>query len=119
MNFWKTLGKVAQAAVPVVIGIAMPQAAVNTAIGGIVKHTPMINNQAIPAVNLLASTLMYYIPKALDTGDWVAPILPALQEGGILAGMSTALHQTLKIPMAATFNGSLAKRVGPGDKLSI
>lgn len=119
MSFWKSFGKVAKASVPVVIGIAMPEAVINTVIGGVAKHTPTINNQAIPAINLVASTLLSYIPKALSTGDWVTPILPSLQEGGVLAGMSTALHQTLKIPMADTFNGSLAKRVGPGDKFSI
>lgn len=119
MGFWKSFGKVAKAAAPVVIAAAMPDAIVNTAIGTVAKHTPIVNNQAIPAINLLASTIMSYVPRALDTGDWVTPILPALQEGGVLAGMSTALHQTLKIPMANTFNGSFAKRVGPGDKFSI
>ena len=118
MSFWKSLGKVAQAAVPVAIGIAMPQAITNTAIAGVAKHTPFVNNQAIPAVNLLASTLMTYVPQALSTGDWVAPIMPSLQAGGLLAAGSTALHQTLKIPMSS-IKGPIAGMVGPGDKFSI
>ena len=119
MSFWKSLGKVAQAAVPVVIGIAMPQSVVNTVVAGAAKHSPLVNNQAIPAINLVASTLMFYVPRALDTGDWVTPILPALQDGGLLAAGSTALHQTLKIPLADIVTGALAQKVGPGDRFSI
>jgi hypothetical protein len=119
MGFWKSLGKIAKVAAPVIIGAAMPQAVVNTALAGVAKHTPLISNQTIPVLNLAVSTGVSYFSKAIDTGDWVAPILPALQEGGVLTGMSTALHQALKIPMAETFNGSLAKKVGPGDRFSI
>lgn len=119
MSFWKSLKKVAQVAAPMVIASAMPEAAINTAVAGMAKHTPSVDNQFIPILNLLASTAMSYIPKALDTGDWVAPILPALQEGGVLAGVSTALHQTLKIPLADIITGTLAQKVGPGSKFSI
>ncbi len=119
MGFWKSLGKVAKAAVPVVIGVAMPQAIVNTGIAGVVKHTPFVDNSSIPVVNLLASTAVAYLPRAIESGDWVTPIMPALQEGGLLAAGSTAIHQTLKIPLAEIITGTLAQRVGPGDKFSI
>jgi len=102
MSFWKSLGKVAQAAVPVVIGAAMPDSIVNTAIAGVVKHGTPINNQAIPVLNLAASTLLSYVPKVIETGDWVAPIMPALHEGGLLTAASTALHQSIKIPLASS-----------------
>jgi len=119
MSFWKTLGKIAKVAAPVVIGAAMPQAMMNTAIAGVAKHTPVISNQSIPVINLLASTAMAYVPQVMATGDWVAPILPSLQQGGLLMGMSTALHQSLKIPMADIVSGSLATKVGPGDRFSL
>ena len=119
MSFWKSLAKAAKVVAPVVIGAAMPQAAINTAMAGVIKHAPGINNQAIPAINLLASTLSSYVPKVIDTGDWLTPILPALQEGGILTGMSTALHQAIKIPLADMVTHPIANRVGPGKKFSI
>lgn len=119
MSFWKTLKKIGQAAVPVVIAAAMPEAVVNTTIGGAIKHGTPINNQSIPVLNLVASTLFHYVPAAIETGDWVAPIIPALQQGGILAGISTGLHQALKIPLAENITGTLAAKVGPGEKFSL
>lgn len=119
MSFWKTLGSIAKVAAPVVISMAMPQAAINTAIAGVAKHSNVVSNQAIPVINLFASTIASYLPRAIDTGDWITPILPALHDGGLLTGMSTALHQSMKIPLADMVNGNLAKRVGPGDKFSL
>lgn len=119
MKFLNILKKVAQAAAPVVIASAMPEAMINTVAGGVLKHTTPINNQSIPLTNLVVSTLSYYVPTALQTGDWVAPIIPALQQGGLLAGMSTALHQSVKIPLAENVTGELAVKVGPGNKFSI
>lgn len=119
MSLWKVLKKVGQAAVPVVIAAAMPESVVNTTIGGVIKHGTPINNQSIPVINLVASTLFHYVPAALESGDWVAPIIPALQQGGVLAGISTGLHQALKISAADNITGSLTTKVGPGDKFSL
>ncbi len=119
MKIFKALGKVAQAVAPVAIAAAMPQAVINTTVGGVIKHGTPINNQSIPVLNLVASTLYHYLPVAIQTHDWVTPIVPALQQGGLLAGMSTALHQTMKIPLAENITGELATKVGPGNKFSL
>lgn len=102
MSFWKSLGKVAQAAVPVAIGIAMPESIINTAVMGGVKHGTPINNQQIPLVNLVLSTGISYLTHATSSGDWVGSIIPAIQHGGMMTAGSTAIHQSLKIPMAAS-----------------
>jgi len=119
VKFLNLLKKAAQTAVPVIIATAMPEAMINTTAGSVLKHTTPINNQSIPMTNLVVSTLAYYLPTALQTGDWVAPIIPALQQGGLLMGMSTALHQSIKIPLAEHITGELAAKVGPGPKFSI
>jgi len=119
MSFWKSLEKVAQSAVPLIIGATMPDAIVNTALGTVVKHGTPIPNQAIPVLNLLVSTLLAYVPRAMETGDWVASIIPAMQEGGLLAAVSTGLHQTMKIPLANMVTGNIAAKVGPGDRFSL
>lgn len=107
MSFWKKVGKVAQASVPVVIAATMPESLANTVAMAGVKHATKINNQAIPAVNLVTSFAMTYIPKVIDTGDWISPIVPALHEGGLLAAASTAIHQSTKIALADTVKFSL------------
>lgn len=119
MKLLKVLGKVAQAAAPVAVAVAMPHSIINTAVGAVVKHATPVNNQSIPVLNLVASTLYYYVPTAIQTHDWVSPIVPALQQGGALAAGSTALHQFLKIPLAENVTGPIATKVGPGDKFSL
>lgn len=114
MSFWKSLGRVAQAAVPVAIGAAMPQSLINTAVMGGIKHGTNFNNQAIPVVNLIASTGISYLNHATSSGDWVGSIMPAIHEGGLLTAASTALHQSAKIPLAGMVNKSEGKFTSNG-----
>lgn len=99
MNFFKRL---AQVAAPVIITVAMPGATVNTALGAVLKHATRLNNQAIPYVNLAASTLWSYGHHVAAGEGWGRSVMPALQEGGLLMAASTALHQAIKVPTQGT-----------------
>ena len=102
MSIFKKIGKglyaVVKVAAPVVLTAVKPEILVNTVAGAIIKHGTPINNQSIPYLNLAASCFVSYVKHYQESGDWVASILPALQDGGLLAGMSTALHQSIKVP---------------------
>ncbi len=126
MSFFKSLGKVAkgvvEVAAPIAVAVVQPAAIINTVVAGAVKHTPLIkNNNAIPYLNLLFSSGISYVRYGTQTGDWAGSVMPALQEGGMLAGASTLLHQTLKIPMRQQVapGTSLAVKVGPGNQFSL
>ncbi len=99
---FKALGKVLKGAIgvaaPVVLTLVQPEALLNTAVMGGVKHATKVSNQSIPYLNLLMSCGIKYAMMGSSTGDWAGSIMPALQAGGVLAGMSTAIHQSLKIP---------------------
>lgn len=95
MSFFR---KLAQAAVPTLITIAMPEAGINVAAGMGIKHATPINNQAIPFLNLAVSTLVCYGRHVAAGEDWGAAVMPALSEGGLLMAVSTGLHQSLKVP---------------------
>ena len=123
MSFWRQLGKVAGAAIkiatPVVIAVASPESLINTAVGTVVKHgMSKVPNNTIPYLNLAVSTAVAYGKAVASTGDWDGSILPALQAGGIAAAASTALPQTIKLPLRELITGSKALRVGPGEKFS-
>lgn len=102
-KLFKGIGKgvkaVAKTAVPVVIGAVEPASLINLAGGGVIKHASSIDNNKILYINLAASTAFSYVKNAVSTGDWVASLGPALQEGGALTGISTALHQSIKLPI--------------------
>jgi len=122
MSFWKSLGKVAGAVVktaaPVVIASVMPEAMVNTAAGAIVKHGTKISNNAIPYVNLILSTAVVYGRGVMTTGDWGSSVAPAIQQGVMLMTASTALHQSIKLPLKGLCPPSLAGKIGPGERCS-
>ena len=124
MGFFSSLGKivkgVAKVAAPVVIAAAVPESIVNTAVGTIVKHRmSKVPNNAIPYLNIAISTAFAYGKSVAATGDWTGSILPSVQAGGIAAAASTALHQTIKLPLRDLVTGAAASRVGPGDKFSL
>ncbi len=124
MGFFSGLGKIIKGAVkvaaPVVIAVASPESLINTAAGVVVKHgMKKVPNGAIPYLNLAVSTAVAYGRAVASTGDWDGAILPALQAGGIAAAASTALHQTIKLPLRELVTGSKAITVGPGERFSI
>ena len=123
MSFFGKLGKavsvVAQTALPIVIAAKFPEAMVNTAVGGVVKHATPIPNGSIPVLNAVVSVGVAYAKHGLSTGDWHGAIGPALQEGLTWMTASTALHQSIKIPLGNAIGGELAVKVGPGPKFSI
>lgn len=94
----KTLGTVIQVAAPVVIATVKPEVLANVAGGALIKHATPINNQSIPYINLAISSAVSYAHKVAATGDWTGSIVPALHEGGLLMGLSTAIHQSIKVP---------------------
>ena len=98
-KLFKAAGKVASFAVPIAIATVHPEAMINTALGTMAKHGTKINNQALPVLNLLLSTGFSFARHGLTTGDWVGGISQAIQEGATLAMASTAIHQTVKIPL--------------------
>lgn len=102
MGLFKTLGNigkgVAKVAAPVVLTAVQPEALINTALAGVAKHAVgKLPNDAIPYLNLLGSTAVRYAQHVPDKG-WEGALMPALQEGGLLAGLSTAIHQSVKLP---------------------
>lgn len=99
MKFFKTFFKVIA---PVALSVIQPEAMINTALGAVVKHATPINNQTIPILNLGLSSVVSYVRHLAGGMDPVSAVMPALQEGGMLMGMSTAIHQSLKIPMKET-----------------
>lgn len=106
MSFFKSLGKivtgVAKIAAPVVLTVVQPEALINLALGSAAKHTVgKLPNDAIPYLNMGLSTAVRYAANVGDLG-WQAAIMPALQEGGMLAGLSTAMHQAIKLPTKNT-----------------
>jgi hypothetical protein len=102
MSFFGKLGKglltVAKVAAPVVIATSKPETILNTVAGAVIKHGTPINNQSIPYLNLGVSSFIAYVRHVQASGDWAGSIIPALHEGGVLAGLSTALHQSIKVP---------------------
>jgi len=128
MNFFKKIGKgigkvavgTAKVAAPVVLSAVTPEAIINTAVGAVVKHGTKVPNNAIPYLNILLSSGVAYAKNVAATGDWAASVAPALQQGGVLAGMSTLLHQSLKLPLrTAVTKESWKKTVGPGESFSL
>lgn len=102
MSFWSKVTKfgrgVAKVAAPVVLATVQPEAMLNTAVGLAAKHTvAKLPNNAIPYLNLGISTAVCYAKGVASLG-WEGALVPALQEGGALAAVSTALHQSLKLP---------------------
>lgn len=102
MSFFKKLGNglysVVRVVTPVIIATVKPEVLINTAVGAFVKHGTPISNQSIPYLNLGISSAIAYGKLVSSTGDWAGSIVPALQQGGLLAGLSTALHQSIKVP---------------------
>ena len=98
-------------------------------VGGcmVAKHTGMmgdkvdgkLGNDRIPYANMAITTAISYVKAAITTGDWVAPIIPALQAGGVATAMSTGIHQFLKLPLRNAVTGNMAAKVGPGPKFSL
>ena len=89
MGLFNSVGKVLKGAVsvaaPIIIAGAMPEAVINTAVAGAVKHTPIVkNNNAIPFLNLLLSSGISYVKYATATGDWGGAVVPALQQNSLL-----------------------------------
>lgn len=124
MSFWKTIGKVATTAVKVATPIAIvavnPEAAINTAAGAFVKHgLKKVPTDSIPYLNILLSSGISFAKHVAAGVEPSQAILPALSEGGLLAGSSTLLHQSLKLPLRSAVKGSLAKKVGPGERFSL
>lgn len=120
-GFFKALGKaakgVAKVAAPVVIAAVKPEALINMALGAAVKHgVSRVPNNAIPYLNLGISTAVSYARRVGSDG-WTGAIMPALTEGGALAAVSTALHQSVKLPLKG-ITGDLALKVGPGTQFS-
>ncbi|KPJ92586.1 MAG: hypothetical protein AMS18_07070 [Gemmatimonas sp. SG8_17] len=105
--FKKLLKGIGSAVVPVVIGMAAPESIINAAVMGGIKNATPINNQAIPFINLAASTGVSYARHLMTGQDPVSAIMPALSEGGLLMAASTGLHQSLKIPIKARTGRSI------------
>lgn len=102
MSFFKSLGKVAKAVVqvaaPVVLASVQPEALTNVAVCGLGKHlVQRLPNDAIPYLNLGVSVALQYA-KDVPTLGWDGALVPALQKGAALAGLSTAIHQSIKLP---------------------
>lgn len=120
MLFLKSLGKaVVQTAVPVAIAAVAPEAMINTAAGAVVKHGVKRANSAIPYLNLIISAGVSYAKHLAAGEDPVGAIFPAISEGGALAGTSTLLHQSIKLPLRSAVKGNLARKIGPGERLSV
>lgn len=92
-KFLKGMGKVAQAAVPIVITAVQPEALVNNAVLGGVKHGTNINNQSLPVLNLLGSTAYAYVKTAMATGDLTGSIVPAVKVGVSMTTASWGIHK--------------------------
>lgn len=125
MNLFKTIGKGAvnaiKLATPVVLTSIAPEALINVAGGAVLKHgVKSFNNQNIPVANMAVSTAVSYLQHAITTGDWVGGIIPAVQHGGFITGMSWGIHQSAKVPAAQWITDPvLAAKVGPGEKFSL
>lgn len=92
MNFLTKALKAVSLVLPVAISTANPAAVINVVGGAVLKHVVRkLPNDSIPMINFAASTGM-----ALARG---ADITVAVTEGAMLAGASTAIHQTTKIPV--------------------
>jgi hypothetical protein len=116
----KFLGKVLKTAVPVVLAVASPESIVNVMGGMVLKHkvhSKIVNNQNIPKINLAVSVVAMYLHGAVTTGDWVAPIIPAVKKGAELTGMSWGMHQGMKIAAQSWISGPSS--IGPGEKISL
>jgi hypothetical protein len=119
-KIFKVVGKAAQLSVPMVLASVMPEALINNGVAAVVKHLPGERvNQAIPFMNLGVSSAISWVKHMVGGMDPVTAIAPAIQEGGLLAGVSTAIHQSLKIPMGSMVTNGLAAKVGPGSKFSL
>lgn len=106
----KGIGAVGKAAVPVVAAVVTPEALINNAAAGVVKHirpNSQGKNDAIPFLNLLVSTGVCYAKNALSRGEFVASIPQSVEEGFRLMASSTVIHQGAKL---ATRNTTLRVR---------
>ncbi len=95
----KALGAVVKVAVPVAIVATAPEVAINTAVGWLVKHKTKVDNKNIPGANFVISSAIRYGQRVAAGEDWQGAILPSLGEGAVMAGMSTGLHQSVKVPI--------------------
>lgn len=123
MRFLKKLGQTISAifkiALPILIAVKFPEAMANVATGAVVKHGTPIPNNNIPVLNAIVSVGVAYLRYGINTGDWHGAFAPALQDGLTWMMASTALHQSVKLPLGEIITGDLARRVGPGPKFSI
>ena len=123
MGFLKKLGKavsaIIQTALPILIAWKFPEAVINTTAGAVIKHATPISNSKIPVINAITSIGVAYIKHSITTGNWQGSIVPAIHDGLLWMTTSTALHQSIKIPLGNVIGGSLATKVGPGTKFSI
>jgi hypothetical protein len=97
--FKKLLKGIGQAVIPAAIALAAPQAMINTAVFGGVKNATAIPNNAIPVINMAASSGISYVQQLMSGVDPIAAIMPAVQDGGLLTALSTGLHQSIKVPV--------------------
>ncbi len=125
-KFFKAIGKgafaVIKVAAPVAIAAIEPGTMINTFVAGAAKHSKILrgNNNAIPYLNMLASTGLALFRNMGVYGDLGTAIMPSLMEGLALAGGSTLLHQSVKIPMRDMIKTpAIASAVGPGEKFSL
>lgn len=106
-GLFKKIGQLASLALPVAMLAVEPAAAINVAVGSAVKHGTKISNNSIPILNFLVSTGVSFARHGLTTGDWAGGVADAIQQGAMLTGASTAIHQTTKIPVKAVTGRSL------------
>ena len=94
------LKAVAAAAAPTVAAVVQPETLVNFGLGLVAKHVVRrLPNNVIPYLNVCFSTAVCVARQGLTTGDWAAAVVPGVQQGLELAGISTLVHQGVKIPL--------------------
>lgn len=99
------IGAVGKAAVPIVATVVTPEALINNAVAGVVKHIQPNNqgkNDAIPFLNLLVSTGISYAKNVAESGDFVTALAPSVEEGFRLMASSTVIHQGAKLATKST-----------------
>lgn len=107
-----TVKAAAVVAMPTIISAVEPEALLSTAIGAVVKHTPIIPNKAIPALSMVANIGV----RAAIGMD----ITEAVNEGLRAFTGGWAIHKTIKTPARALVkNPFIAEKVGPGKRFSL
>jgi hypothetical protein len=97
---WGFLKNLGRAGVAVASAAVEPGSMINLAVMAGAKHgIKALPNSSIPYINWGLSTGISYVRNLVATGDPVAAIAPSIQEGTMLAGGSTFIHQALKIPI--------------------